>query len=128
MVNITSGGSAAGYVVYQGAPGVIDAQNGATYNIYIQASYVVVRGFTLRGAQQHAIRIAPNVTDVIIEDNDISGWGRTRGGNLGFNMDSGIYAFCSATATLARVTIQRNEIHDPRYTANSWSDGHPERP
>jgi len=23
------------------------------------------------------------------------------------------------------VTIQRNKIHDPRYSANSWTDGHP---
>ena len=128
QLNITSGGTPAGYVVYQGAPGILDAANAQPYNIYIQASYVVVRGFTLRGAQQHAIRIADNVTDVIIEDNDISGWGRSRGGNLGVNADSGIYAFCKAGATLTRVTIQRNEIYNPRYTANSWDDGHPDGP
>src|SRR5204862_207989 len=29
---------------------------------------------------------------------------------------------------LTRVTIQRNKIHDPRYSANSWSDGHPAGP
>jgi hypothetical protein len=82
-LDVTSGGSPAGYVVYQGAPGVLDAANGQPYNIYVNASYVVIRGFTLRGAQQHAIRISDTVTDVIIEDNDISGWGRSRGGNLG---------------------------------------------
>jgi hypothetical protein len=26
------------------------------------------------------------------------------------------------------VTIQRNKMHDPRYSANSWSDGHPAGP
>jgi hypothetical protein len=127
-LDVTSGGSPAGYVVYQGAPGVLDAANGQPYNIYVNASYVVIRGFTLRGAQQHAIRISDTVTDVIIEDNDISGWGRSRGGNLGVNADSGVYAFCKAGAVLTRVTIQRNEIYNPRYNSNSWSDGHPEGP
>jgi hypothetical protein len=126
---ITSGGTKSGYVVYEGAPGVLDAKNASPYNIYIDASYVVVRGFTLKGAAQDAIRIAPGVTDVIIEDNEITGWGRTRGGGLGKNGDSAIRADCSeGDARLTRVTIQRNEIHDPRYDTNSWSDGHPEGP
>ncbi|HEX5129437.1 MAG TPA: hypothetical protein VFV90_06805 [Usitatibacter sp.] len=126
---ITAGGSPSGYVVYQGKPGMLDAKDRAAFNIYIDASYVVVRGFTLRGASQDAIRISPNATDVIIEDNEITGWGRTRGGGLGVNLDSAIRAICSdLDAKLTRVTIQRNEIHDPRYGTNSWSDGHPEGP
>jgi hypothetical protein len=126
---ISSGGTDSGYVVYQGAPGVLDAKNAAPYNIYINASHVVVRGFTLKGASHDAIRISPDVTDVIIEDNEITGWGRTRGGGLGVNLDSAIRAECSdADARLSRVTIQRNAIHDPRYDTNSWSDGHPEGP
>ena len=130
MLNITQGGNAVtGYRVYQAANGaVLDGQDTAQYNVHINASFVVLRGFVLRGAQQHAIRIANNVTDVIIEDNDISGWGRSRGNGLGVNADSAVYAFCNASSTLTRVTIQRNEIHDPRYTSNSWSDGHPEGP
>ena len=130
MLNITQGGSSiTGYRVYQGAAGAaLDGQDTAQYNVYINASFVVVRGLVLRGAQQHAIRIAPDVTDVIIEDNDISGWGRTRGNGLGVNADSAVYVFCNSSSSLARVTIQRNEIHDPRYTSNSWSDGHPEGP
>ena len=130
MLDITQGGSAlTGYRVYQAANGaVLDGQDTAQYNVYINASYVVLRGFVMRGAQQHAIRIAPDVTDVIIEDNDISGWGRPRGNGLGVNADSAVYAFCNSSSTLTRVTIQRNEIHDPRYTTNSWSDGHPEGP
>lgn len=126
---IDKGGTKSGYVVYQGAPGVRDARNRTAYNIYINASYVVVRGFKLKGASQDAIRISPDVTDVIVEDNDISGWGRTRGAGLGVNGDSAIHADCtSGGASLTRVTIQRNEIHDPRYDTNSWSDGHPQGP
>ncbi len=127
-LDVNQGGTPLAYVVYQGEPGVLDANNGAAYNVTINASYVVVRGLTLRGAQQHAIRISPTVTDVIIEDNDIAGWGRSRGGGLGVNADSAVYAFCNAASTLTRLTIQRNAIHDPRYRSNSWSDGHPEGP
>ena len=128
-LNITEGGSAAtGYVVYQGASGaVLDALNAAQFNVSVNASYVIVRGLTLKGAQQDAIRISPDVKDVVIEDNDISGWGRTRDGVWGADMDSGIRAVCK-TETLERVTIQRNRIHEPRYGANSWSDGHPAGP
>ena len=128
-LNITEGGSAAtGYVVYQGAPGaVLDANNAAQFNVSVNASYVIVRGLTLKGAQQDAIRISPNVKDVVIEDNDISGWGRTRDGRWGVDMDSAVRAVCSSP-TLQRVTIQRNRIHDPRYGANSWTNGHPEGP
>ena len=127
-LNITEGGSASGYVVYQGAPGAtLDALNASLFNVSVNASYVIVRGLTLKGAQQDAIRISPNVKDVVIEDNDISGWGRTRDGKWGTDMDAGVRAACT-TETLERVTIQRNKIHDPRYSANSWSDGHPAGP
>jgi hypothetical protein len=124
-LNITEGGSAAGYVVYQGAAGAtLDGQNTAQYNVSVNASYVIVRGLTLKGAKQDAIRVSPNVKDVVIEDNDISGWGRTRDGKWATDMDAGIRAVCS-TPSLERLTIQRNKIHDPRYPANSWTDGHP---
>jgi hypothetical protein len=124
-LNITEGGSpTTGYVVYQGVPGaVLDALDAVPYNIAVNASYVIVRALTLKGAQGDAIRISPDVTDVVIEDTDISGWGRPRSGTpWGLHMDSAIRAFC-VTPTLQRVTIQRNRIHDPRYSANSWSFG-----
>ena len=127
-LNITEGGSPSGYVVYQGAPGaVLDAANAAQFNVTVNAPYVIVRGLVLKGAQQDAIRISPTVSDVIIEDNEITGWGRLRSGSWGMNMDSAVRAICSSP-TLTRVTIQRNQIHEPRYGANSWSDGHPEGP
>ena len=126
-LNITEGGSPSGYVVYEGNGAVLDGQNSAQYNVTVNASYVIVRGLTLKGAKQDAIRISPNVHDVIIEDNDISGWGRQRSGNWGIDMDSAVRAVCSQP-TLQRVTIQRNKIHSPRYSANSWTDGHPAGP
>jgi len=126
-LNITAGGSASGYVVYDGTGSTLDAQNNAATNINVNASYVIVRGFTLKGAQQHGILIDKNQHDVVIEDNDISGWGRTRDGTWGTDMDSGIRAICSSEE-LTRVTVQRNKIHDPRYPANSWAVAHPAGP
>jgi len=126
-LNITQGGSASGYVVYDGTGSTLDAANGQQYNITVNAPYVIIRGFTLKGAQIDAIRISPTVSDVIIEDNDISGWGRTRDGTWGTDMDSAVRAVCKSEE-LVRVTVQRNKMHDPRYSANSWSDGHPAGP
>ncbi len=126
-LTISAGGSASGYVVYDGTGSTLDAQNGAATNINVNASYVIVRGFTLRGAQQHGILIDKNQHDVIIEDNDISGWGRTRDGTWGTDMDSGIRSIC-VNEELTRVTVQRNKIHDPRYAANSWAVAHPAGP
>ncbi len=124
---ITQGGSASGYVVYDGTGSTLDAANGQATNINVNASYVIVRGFTLKGAQQHGILIDKNQHDVILEDNDISGWGRTRDGTWGTDMDSGIRAIC-VNEELTRVTVQRNKIHDPRYSANSWAVAHPAGP
>ena len=131
QINITEGGTKDGYVLYTPAPGTTatrDAANGAAYNFNISAPYVIVRGLTLKGAQQHAIWLQPTAHDVVIEKNDISNWGRTRGGGLGVNMDSGIRARCDGSVKLSRVVIQNNRIHHPRYGSNSWSSGHPAGP
>jgi hypothetical protein len=134
QLNITEGGSANGYVLYTPAPGtqaVLDVNNNADYNIAISAPYVIVRGFTLRGARRDAIRLLPGARDVVIEDNEITGWGRFRttlsnGWQVGENYDSAVRAVCNASNPfLVRTVIQRNRMHDPRYTSNSWDFGHP---
>ena len=131
---ITQGGSASGYVVYQADPAgtTIDVQNAYDYNITISAPYVIVRGLTLRNARRDGIDIQKGAHDLVIENNDISGWGRfnytnSAGWKIGVDMDSGIRARCT-DFSLERVVIQRNKIHDPRYTANSWDWGHPAGP
>lgn len=131
---ITEGGTATGYVLYTpaaGAQATIDVANARPYNVTIAAPYVIVRGLTLKGAQQDAIRLLAGARDVVIEDNDISGWGRFRAnsseGALGMDLDSAVRAVC-ADRTMERIVVQRNRIHDPRYTANSWSSGHPAGP
>jgi hypothetical protein len=132
---ITEGGSANGYVLYQAAPGtVVDAANKQPVGISIAASYVIVRGFTVRGAERHGILIEPGNHDVVIERNDVSGWGRYRytnsaGWKVGVDEDSGITARCYNNAPeVYRIVIQRNKVHDPRYGANSWDWDHPAGP
>jgi len=132
-LNITSGGSAGGYVLYQATSGgsTIDVANGQPNNIVISAPYVIVRGLTLKGAQQDAILITGAAHDVVIENNDISNWGRLNytnsgGWQVGVDMDSGIR--CKSASNFERGIVQRNRIHDPRYGANSWDWGHPAGP
>ncbi len=129
---ITEGGSASGYVLYTG-DATIDGADSEQYNITIAAPYVIVRGLKLKGAKQDAIRILPGAHDVVIEDNDISGWGRFRytnskGWQIGMDMDAGVRAVCSSSWRMERTIVQRNKIHHPRYGANSWSWGHPAGP
>jgi hypothetical protein len=65
----------------------------------------------------------------VIEQNDISGWGRFRStGNWDYGVDEDAGIRCNNVLTLERVVIQRNKIHDPRYGANSWDSGHPAGP
>ena len=126
---IREGGTPHGYVVYEGG-----AIEGGKFNVTISAPYVIVRGAALRGAEQDAIRLLDGAHDVVIEDNEITGWGRrnyvnSKGWEIGVDMDSGIRADCRRfSKPLERVVIQRNRIHDPRYGANSWSWGHPAGP
>jgi hypothetical protein len=94
---------------------------------------VIVRGLTIRGGQENAVLLAPGVHDVVIEANDISGWGRynytnSAGWQVGVDMDAGVRAKCSNDFTMERFVIQRNRIHDPRYGANAWDWGHPAGP
>ncbi len=129
---ITQGGTPEGYVLYTGAPGAtIDVANKAANDVTISAPYVIVRGLTLKGAQRDAIDLLAGAHDVVIEDNDISGWGRYRntakgGWEIGVDSDSGIR--CRNVLSVERTVIQRNRIHDPRWGANSWSWGHPGGP
>ena len=108
QLNITEGGTASGYVLYTPAPGtqaVIDVNNNADYNIAISAPYVIVRGFTLRDATQDGIRLLSGAHDVVIEDNDISGWGRSgTGSRLGG---------ARATAAMGRCSSARDPAQPP---------------
>ncbi|MGQ0622483.1 MAG: hypothetical protein ACT4QA_21675 [Panacagrimonas sp.] len=132
-LTITEGGSPSGYALYTAAPGsnaTIDVNHQQDYNIVIKASYVIIRGLTLRGAKQHVINIGPtdgrpmNVSDIVIENNDLSDWGSPSSINsrFGRNRDSGV--FSAVKTAIMRVTIQRNKLHHPSTHTNSWEENH----
>lgn len=128
----TEGGSAAdGYVLYDGTGATIDCANAMPHGLVVNHSFVIVRGFAVRGAQQDAVVVAGGLSDVVIELCDISGWGSQRkpAQNPRWGkIEGGIK--CGSTAV--RVVIQRNKVHHPRYAATKWNeepeDAHPRGP
>jgi hypothetical protein len=120
---VDQSGSPGGYVLYTPAPGratasaTIDVMGAHPQCIEVRASYVILRGLTLKNAQQHGIRIFENCHDVVIEGCDISGWGRIAEDGWGKDYDAAIY--CRDHA-LKRVIIQRNYMHHPRSNSNNW--------
>lgn len=131
--DISQGGTATAYKVYDGTGSTIDVNKAYDNDITVNANYVIIRGFTLKGANIHAIKLG-SVHDVIIENCDISGWGKV-GSDLGFgeNYDGGVYG---GGSSVQRIVVQRCKIHNPSTTANNWSqpwvststDTHPRGP
>src|SRR4029077_13973682 len=123
---ITEGGSdVGGYVVYEGVPGsnTISLNPGSGHCVIVNASFVVVRNFVLQGCGMDGVHV--NASDVIIEDNDVSGWGHqaTQQDNL---RDAGVG--CEQTSPpglpdnqrVHRIVIQRNKFHSPRFQGIPW--------
>jgi len=125
---IDRSGSANAYVLYTGKNGsTIDVAANHDHCIEVRASHVIIRGLTLKNARTHAIRIFKPSHDVIIENCDISGWGRPdqlEGEKWGHNMEAAVYASESGSfnPTISRIIIQRCKIHNPRYDTNAWSE------
>jgi len=119
---IDQSGTSGGYILYT-APSydsaIIDVEGNADHNIEISASYVIIRGLTLQNARTHGIRLYAGAHDVIIEKNDISGWGRIDNDGWGIDYDSAIY---SDNADLTRIIVQGNIIHHPRSDSNNWDE------
>ncbi|MHC4119896.1 MAG: LamG domain-containing protein [Planctomycetota bacterium] len=121
-LRITESGSPDGYILYthrEGASSTIDVRNQEDSCIEVSASYVIIRGLTLRDPSVHGIRILNNVHDVVIEECDISGWGRLQEGEWGHNNDAAVF---SDSPNIERIIVQRNKLHHPRPDTNSWKE------
>jgi hypothetical protein len=120
-LTVDQSGSALGYVVYthrQGADtATIDAADKVDHCVEVKASYVILRGLTLRAPRIHGIVLGEGAHDIVIERCDISGWGRVDKDGWGVDYDSAVY---SRLRSLSRVIIQRNRMHHPRSNSNSW--------
>jgi len=150
---ITEGGSEEeGYVVYEGVDGdntitLTEASN--NHCVIVDAKFVVVRNLILRGCaldgirlhSVHAVTVNPPsgprraASDVIIEDNDIAGWGK----QPVFPIPERFWAAIGCTNfhetedaanqvppadphvnRVHRIVIQRNKMHDPRWPGSPW--------
>lgn len=128
MLVITEGGNAAdGYILYRAAePGAtIDVANAQPHNVHIRASHVILKGLTLKGAQTQAVVIAKDLTDVVIDGNDISGWGRAREDGWGKDWDDGIATENVKENRSTRITVENNTLHHPRHDTNTWKEHRP---
>lgn len=139
----TEGGSEAdGFVVYDGGgQAVIDAQDRHAHCVVIRHSHVIVRGLRLVNARhdalvvgdvrakqalartgiQDVVAIDRDVSDIVIEECDISQWGSLRVPELSRRW-SQTEAGILVGSVVQRVVIQRNRIHRPRYTATRWNE------
>lgn len=144
-----SGSEREGYVVFTAPPGrnVIDqagvAGNGPYESCVVVKQgvhHVVIRGLELRNCKRYGIFIErqfepvldSHTHDVVIEDNDISGWGGT--GNLRpalVDNDGAVHCNYWRETDDAkrpdRIVIQRNTMRDPRHGSNPWKSGAGER-
>ncbi len=125
---ITQSGRPGAYRVYDGRGATIDVKHRHDPCITINASHVIVRGFTLRGSgdaarktrsYSHAINILGG-EDIIIEDCDISDWGRLNPETgFAFDMES---AIGSRAPGLKRLVVQRCRLHHPTFDGSNWTE------
>lgn len=108
------------YVVYDGTGCTIDTGNKEDLGIAVDASYVILRGFTIRNVRQHGIRLF-NGHHIVIEDCDISKWGSES--EQGWGKDSQACVF-SNNKELHTAIIQRCRFHHPSWDTNSWAEQH----
>lgn len=118
---VTESGTPSGYVLYAASPSssTIDVNNKSSYCVDVKASYVIVRGVICKGASNDGINLGKDVHDVVIDQCDISGWGRIAPDGYGVEMDGGVKA--ASGTNVQRITVQYNKIHHPRSNANNWT-------
>jgi hypothetical protein len=127
---ITESGTPTAYRVYDGRGATIDVRHQHDSCVTIDASYVILRGVTLKGAGASDNRKPTGAVmilggrNIVIEDCDISGWGR-QNPKTGFGVDyeSAILSRCE---TLTRLVVQRCKLHHPATDSNNWYE--PKRP
>ncbi len=123
---ITDSGTPQGYRVYDGQGATIDVRHLHDSCMTVNASHIILRGFTLRGAGAANVdpkRIMGAIQidggqDIVIEGCDISDWGRRNPATgFGFDYDAAIY---SRSGTLKRLIVQRCKLHHPTFDGSTW--------
>jgi hypothetical protein len=123
---ITESGRPGAYRVYDGRGATIDVRHQHDSCLTIDASYVIIRRLVLKGAgatnstgrRPIGAVVITGGHDIVIEDCDISDWGR-RNPETGFGYDyeSAIY---SRSGSLERLVVQRCKLHHPTFDGSNW--------
>jgi hypothetical protein len=141
-----SGDAEKGYVLFTAARGrnVIDQQRagpeekpGSCVLIRQGVHHVIVRGLALRNCQRAGVLIErqfkpvldAQTHDIVIEDNEIAGWGGFDNHKPGQGIpdnDAAVqcnyYRETEDAKRPDRIVIQRNVMRDPRHSSNPWID------
>jgi hypothetical protein len=147
QLRITRGGSPEGYILYVPSPETssgLKVPASQPSAVSVEASYVIVRGFKIQGGRD-GLQVQAGRHDVVIEQNDISGWGRVAS-DAGKRADGTPYPNPStrlwgedrnaaiacdggpAQDSVDRIVILGNRLHDPATGSNSWSQPRPLSP
>ena len=121
-LTVNQSGRPGAYVLYDGTGCTIDTGNEDDIGIAVNASYVILRGFTVKNVKEHGIRLFSG-HHIVIEDCDISKWGSESENGWGKDYQAGVF---SNNRDLHAVVIQRCRIHHPSWDSNSWAEKHGE--
>ncbi|MCC7492279.1 MAG: right-handed parallel beta-helix repeat-containing protein [Fimbriimonadaceae bacterium] len=132
---ITESGTPEGWIRYTARDGFVlrNDRQGPILDLY-RVKHVILDGLTIRGGLADVIRIR-QCEQVRVQNCDIAGWGRI--GVQRFDKNGMYYtpageAINWDTAILVSrsvgTVLERNYIHDPLTTANSWYYAHPSGP
>jgi hypothetical protein len=119
-LKVNKSGDEKGYVLYDGTGCTIDGNKAIDQGILVDASYVILRGFTIKNVKGDGIRINSG-HHIVIENCDISQWGSEEERGFGLEMQACVY---SKNKDLHNVVIQRNKFHNPSWDSNSWAEDH----
>jgi hypothetical protein len=134
-----SGDEKEGYVVFTAPPGrnLIEGDEAADSCVAVSqgAHHVIIRGLVLRSCKRYGVLLErqyepvldAQTHDIVIEDNEITGWGGFDSGKRGSGLadnDGAIHCNYGRETVDARrpdrIVVQRNRIHDPRHGSNPW--------
>jgi hypothetical protein len=125
-----------GWIVYRPAAGqqaVIDVGDRRISAVFFdQASYVMIEGLTIRGGRRNGVNVWGS-HHIRVRGCDIANWGdpgiREEGPPGGPHVDARRdHVGVRVSGGSRQVVVERNFIHSPNGTANSWEYGHPAGP
>jgi hypothetical protein len=134
VIRAEDSGDENGYVVFTGKAIEGDDTGDACVLVKQGAHHVIIRGFTIRNCKRYGVLVErqfdpvldAQTRDIVIEDNDISGWGAFDSGGKSNLADTDGAIQCSYRRETDdakrpdRIVVQRNRIHDPRHGTNPW--------